>query len=98
MERRNFAGTKAIGKLITLTSFLIGLALLIGATLIIIGIAGKNTFIWGGIGMICSTITLLIIKALLRGLESIVMASDTYIDHMQNTKSVQEEIDEILNS
>ena len=83
MKKRNYAGAQAIDTLISLVSFQHLISIAGGIVMFYVAIQSNPSMISIALGLIISSIPLYILKILLKAIESIVIASDMYIEHME---------------
>ena len=89
MKRRNYIGSKAIDTLIFIVSILMYLSIGVGAVLMFVALTSYKPLFVCALILICSFVPLLVLKIILRGFESMVIASEMYIEQMEIEKDVK---------
>ena len=89
MKKRNYIGSKAIDILIFIVSVLMYLSIGVGAVLMFVALTSYKPLFAFALILICSFVPLLVLKAILRGFESMVIASEMYIEQMEIEKDVK---------
>lgn len=83
MKQRNYAGSKAIGNFIDLLTYLAFMCIILGLILLFVAFSHKTFSIFIGLYIALSCIPCFVLKVFLRGFESMVIASEMYIEHME---------------